>query len=73
MNTRRMPAVTIELDAETYRRLAKRAAEAGTSLDELVGRLARAEAANAEVAPDVERAAAEVIERYRPVLRRLGE
>jgi hypothetical protein len=68
-----MPAVTVDLDLETYERLAKRAADANTSLSEFMGRLARAEAASVDVSPDVARITADVVERYRPVLRRLGE
>jgi hypothetical protein len=68
-----MPTVAVDLDVETYDWLTKQAADRGTSVGDLVARLARAEAALFDVDPDIGAVTAEVIERYRPVLRRLGE
>jgi predicted transcriptional regulator len=68
-----VPAITIELDDETFGRLQRRAAQTGTTIEQVV-----AEAAAAKLKQDVpdeefDEIAERLIETYRPVLKRLAE
>jgi hypothetical protein len=72
--TWRMVRLTIELDDVTYARLAATAAAKGITVAALMEQSAERGARDDESpAPDFEQAGTEVIEEYRPVLRRLAE
>ncbi|MGE5595001.1 MAG: hypothetical protein ACM3S1_03070 [Hyphomicrobiales bacterium] len=70
-----MVMLTIELDESTYRQPSKRAAESNLSVQELAAaQLASSyAAAEGEVSEEFQAVTAEIIETYRPVLRRLAE
>ena len=66
--------LTIELYDETYARLAELAAAKGITVAALMKQSAQSGARDEDLRePDIERAASEVIEEYRPVLRRVAE
>ena len=68
-----MPSVEIDLKDETLANLRSAAERAALSVPELIARMIERDAQLLSVDPDVAQATDEVIERYRPVLRRLAQ
>ena len=68
-----MPAITIELDDVTYMRLARRAEQQQTTVEELVAQ-ATTEKLRQDIPDDeFDEIASGLLETYRPVLKRLAE